>query len=294
MNDIPDPGDEQARLWNGPAGRAWVDTQALLDRLFEPLAAPLAAAVPGGAPARVLDVGCGTGAVTLALARRLGPGGCCTGIDISQPMIAAARARAAREGLAAAAFVEADAQVHAFAPAAFDAIVSRLGVMFFGDPVAAFANLRRAAKAGAALRFVAWRGAAENPFMTAAERAAAPLLPGLPPRRPGAPGQFAFAERNRVAAILEDSGWTGIDVQPVEFACAMPEPDLVPYLSRLGPVGIALAQAEEPLRARVIERVRAAFEPWVHGREVRFTAACWLVEARARSAPSAVGRAADV
>lgn len=294
MNDIPDPGDEQARLWNGPAGRAWVDTQALLDRLFEPLAAPLAAVVPGGASARVLDVGCGTGAVTLALARRLGPGGRCTGIDISQPMIAAARARAAREGLAAAAFVEADAQVHAFAPAAFDAVVSRLGVMFFGDPVAAFANLRRAAKAGAVLRFVAWRGAAENPFMTAAERAAAPLLPGLPPRRPGAPGQFAFAERNRVAAILEDSGWTGIDVQPVEFACAMPESDLVPYLSRLGPVGIALAQAEEPLRARVIERVRTAFEPWVHGREVRFTAACWLVEARARSAPHAVRRAADV
>jgi len=293
MNDIPDTGDEQARLWNGPAGRAWVETQELLDRLFEPLAAPLVEAVPEGAAARVLDVGCGTGAVTLAIARRLGAAGRCTGIDISQPMIAAARMRAERARLAAG-FVEADAQVHAFETAAFDTIVSRLGVMFFADPVAAFANLRRAAKAGAVLRFVAWRGAAENPFMTTAERAAAPLLPDLPPRRPGAPGQFAFAERNRVAAILEDSGWTGIEVQPVEFACAMPESGLLPYLQRLGPVGLALAQADAPLRARVVERVRAAFEPYVQGGEVRFTAACWLVEARARSAPPAARRAVHV
>ena len=290
MNDISEAASEQAKLWNGPAGRAWVDTQQLLDGLFEPLAAALVEAVPAGGARRVLDVGCGTGAVALALARRLGSQGRCTGIDISSPMIEAARARASRERLAAN-FIEADAQDHAFEPAGFDTVVSRLGVMFFNDPVRAFSNLRRAAKAGAALRFIAWRSAAENPFMTTAERAAAPLLPGLAPRRPGAPGQFAFAERNRVAAILEDSGWTGIDVQPVDFACCMPEPGLVPYLGRLGPVGLALAQAAAPTRARVIEVVRAAFEPFVHGAEVRFTAACWLVDARARSAPPAVMKA---
>jgi SAM-dependent methyltransferase len=273
-------GDEQARLWNGPAGNAWVDAQQTLDQLFSPLEKLLvetACAAPAG---RVLDVGCGTGGTTLAIARALGAGAECTGIDISEPMIAAARSRAAREGLPTH-FICANAQTHAFEPASFDGIVSRLGVMFFDDPVRAFANLRHAAKDGAGLSFIAWRSAAENPFMTTAERAAAPLLSNLPPRVPGAPGQFAFADRQRVQAILEESGWSGIDIQPVDLPCAMPEKDLLGYLSRLGPVGIALLQADEETRARVIDTVRAAFELYVHGDEVRLTAACWLVKGRA-------------
>jgi SAM-dependent methyltransferase len=273
-------GDEQARLWNGPAGNAWVDAQQTLDQLFSPLEkllVEMACAAPAG---RVLDVGCGTGGTTLAIARALGAGAECTGIDISEPMIAAARSRAAREGLPTH-FICANAQTHAFEPASFDGIVSRLGVMFFDDPVRAFANLRHAAKDGAGLSFIAWRSAAENPFMTTAERAAAPLLPNLPPRVPGAPGQFAFADRQRMQAILEESGWSGIDIQPVDLPCTMPEKDLLGYLSRLGPVGIALLQADEETRARVIDTVRAAFEPFVHGDEVRLTAACWLVRGRA-------------
>lgn len=273
-------GAEQARLWNGPAGNAWVDAQQTLDQLFSPLEKLLvetASAAPAG---RVLDVGCGTGGTTLAIARTLGAGAECTGIDISEPMIAAARSRAAREGLPTH-FICANAQTHAFEPASFYGIVSRLGVMFFDDPVRAFANLRHAAKDGAGLSFIAWRSAAENPFMTTAERAASPLLPNLPPRVPGAPGQFAFADRQRVQAVLEESGWSGIDIQPVDLPCTMPEKDLLGYLSRLGPVGIALLQADEETRARVIDTVRAAFEPFVHGDEVRLTAACWLVKGRA-------------
>lgn len=273
-------GDEQARLWNGPAGNAWVDAQQTLDQLFRPLEKLLvetACAAPAG---RVLDVGCGTGGTTLAIARALGSGAECTGIDISEPMIAAARSRAAREDLPTH-FICANAQTHAFEPASFDSIVSRLGVMFFDDPVRAFAKLRHAAKDSAGLSFIAWRSTAENPFMTTAERAAAPLLPNLPPRVPGAPGQFAFADRERMQAILEESGWSGIDIQPVDLPCTMPEKDLLGYLSRLGPVGIALLQTDEKTRARVIDTVRAAFEPYVHGDEVRLTAACWLVKGRA-------------
>jgi len=273
-------GDEQARLWNGPAGNAWVDAQQTLDQLFSPLEKLLvetACAAPAG---RVLDVGCGTGGTTLAIARALGAGAECTGIDISEPMIAAARSRAAREGLPTH-FICANAQTHAFEPASFDGIVSRLGVMFFDDPVRAFANLRHAAKDGAGLSFIAWRSTAENPFMTTAERAASPLLPNLPPRVPGAPGQFAFADGQRMQAILEESGWSGIDIQPVDLPCTMPEKDLLGYLSRLGPVGIALLQVNEETRARVIDTVRAGFEPYVHGDEVRLTAACWLVKGRA-------------
>ena len=117
--------------------------------------------------------------------------------------------------------------------------------------------------------------------MTTAERAAAPLLPNLPPRRPDGPGQFAFADAARVRSILDDSGWSGVDIQPIDVPCALPDTALVPYLSRLGPVGLALQDADDDTRARVIDTVRAAFDPFVHGAEVRFTAACWLVAARA-------------
>jgi SAM-dependent methyltransferase len=283
MHDTQESDSEQSRLWNGPAGRAWVDRQPLLDRLFAPLGTLLIESLAGHSLGRVLDVGCGTGAVTLALASPSGDAGECVGIDISAPMIEAARARAEREG-SRARFVCADAQAHAFAPAGFDTLVSRLGVMFFDDPVAAFANLRRAARDGAALRFLAWRAAAENPFMTTAERAAAPLLPRLPARRPGAPGQFGFADRERVESILAQAGWGAIAIRPVDLACSLPARELVPYLSRLGPVGIALEQADAATRERVVETVRAAFEPFVQGDEVRFTAACWLAGAQAASA----------
>ena len=274
-------GHEQSTLWNGTSGHAWVDEQALVDRVLAPFEDLLVEAVRASPARQVLDVGCGTGSTTVAVARLLGEGGRCTGIDISEPMIAAARARAEREG-APASFVRADAQEHAFEPGSFDMVISRFGVMFFADPVRAFANLGRAARDGAALRFVAWRSAAENPFMTTAERAAAPLLPGLPARVPDAPGQFAFADERRVGRILEESGWTEIDIQPVDVPCVIPEKDLVRYLSRFGPVGLALAEADEPTRTRVLETVRAAFDAYVHGEDVRYTAACWMVGARAR------------
>jgi len=273
--------NEQAQLWNGPAGQAWVDQQELLDHLFTPFQELLVEAVANSSARRVLDVGCGTGSTTLAIARELGRSGFCVGIDISEPMIAVAHARAECEA-AAAGFLCADAQTHAFIPAGFDMIVSRFGVMFFDDPVRAFANLRRAASDDAALRCIAWRSAADNPFMTTAERAAAPLLPNLPVRKPGAPGQFAFADPQRVRCILEDAGWTQIDIKPLDVACTFPEKDLVPYLSRLGPVGVVLQGADARLRARVVDAVRSAFEPYVFGAEVRFTAACWMVTAGAR------------
>ncbi|RYZ36322.1 MAG: class I SAM-dependent methyltransferase [Myxococcaceae bacterium] len=274
------PEDAQTKLWNGTAGRAWVDVQEVLDAMFKPFEDLLVEAASAGAGGRVLDVGCGTGSTLLAVARRLGAEGRCVGIDISEPMLAAARAQAEREGTPAS-FIRANAQLHAFEPASFDLIISRFGVMFFEDPVRAFANLRRAARPDARLQFIAWRSAAENPFMTTAERAAAPLLPNLPVRRPDGPGQFAFADLGRVCSILEDSGWTAGDVRPLDVTCTLPEKELVRYVTRLGPVGLLLQEADERTRAQVLETVRAAFDPYVHGAEVRFAAACWTVSARA-------------
>jgi hypothetical protein len=117
--------------------------------------------------------------------------------------------------------------------------------------------------------------------MTAAERAAAPVLPQMPPRRPDEPGQFGFADRNRVYSILEQSGWSEIDIRPLDVECALPERELEHYITRLGPLGRVLPQLDERVRARVMQDVRAAFDPYVHGAEVRFTAACWTVGARA-------------
>jgi hypothetical protein len=168
-------------------------------------------------------------------------------------MIIAARSRTEREG-AQTSFIHADAQTYPFEPSSFDGIVSRFGVMFFDDPVQAFANLRRAATGEAALRIIAWRTPAENEFMTTAERAAAPLLPNLPACRANAPGQFAFADRDRVYTILAESGWTEIDVQPIDPSCTFPEKVLVRYLTRLRPVGKVLDQVDERNRTQVIER----------------------------------------
>src|SRR5581483_5962430 len=170
MNVIRQADDDQQALWNGIAGRGWVEAQAITDRMFNPIEDLLVEAVAAGPADRVLDVGCGTGSTTLAIARRLGPNSRCTGLDISEPMIFAARARAERECMPVR-FILDNAQTHVFEPASFDTIVSRFGVMFFDDPVRAFANLRRAAAGNARIRFLAWRSAAENPFMTTAEHA---------------------------------------------------------------------------------------------------------------------------
>jgi ubiquinone/menaquinone biosynthesis C-methylase UbiE len=270
---------EQTALWNGLAGRAWVEAQELLDHVYRPLEDLLVEGVVAGSGGRVLDVGCGTGGTTLAVARRLGANGRSVGIDISEPMIAAARARAEREALPAR-FIRADAQTHAFEPASFDVIMSRFGVMFFDDFVRAFANLWRAATDTAELRFVAWRSAAENPFMTTAERAAVALLPNIPARQPDAPGQFAFANRRRVYRILEESGWAEIDIQPIDVACTFPEKELVGYFTRFGPLGRIFPEVDEQTRTQVTETVRPAFDPYVRGSEVHFNAACWIVGAR--------------
>lgn len=116
--------------------------------------------------------------------------------------------------------------------------------------------------------------------MTTAERAAAPLLPGLPPRQQGGPGQFAFADRQYVERILQQSGWAGIEIEPIDVACTLPEKELLRYIGRLGPLGRVLPEVDESVRAKVLAAVRAAFDPYVHGSEARFNAACWMIRAR--------------
>lgn len=279
MEAVHRQSDEQAKLWNGSAGCAWVEAQTLLDRTLQPFEDLLVDVVAASGARRVLDVGCGTGSTARAVARLLDTQGDSVGIDISEQMIDAARMLAA-QARAPTTFICADAQTHRFEPGSFDLIISRFGVMFFSDPIEAFANLRRAASKDGGLCCIAWRDAAENPFMTTAERAAAPLLPNLAARRADAPGQFGFADARRVRSILEESGWTQIDIRPIDLTCTLPEQELTRYGTRFGPVGVALREADPHTRAQVATAVRAAFDPYVHGAEVRFTASCWMIGAR--------------
>jgi SAM-dependent methyltransferase len=275
--------EEQAKLWNGSAGCAWVEAQALLDRTLQPFEDLLVEAVAASGARRVLDVGCGTGSTTRAVASLLGTRGQSIGIDISEQMIDAARMLAAEDGQPAT-FICADAQTHRFEPDSFDLIMSRFGTMFFTDPAAAFANLRRAGARDAGLCSIAWRSPEENPFMTTAERAAAGLLPNLQARRADVAGPFGLADERRMRAILEQSDWTEIEIRPIDVVCTLPEHELIRYGTRFGPVGTALREADPHTRAQVAGAVRAAFEPYVHGAEARFTACCWMVQARCNQA----------
>jgi SAM-dependent methyltransferase len=282
MNETKRDDAGQSALWNGSAGRAWVDAQPTLDAMFEPFETRLVDVVAARWPRCVLDVGCGTGATTLAIAQSLDPASRCIGVDISAPMIEVARARAEHAHVAAR-FIQADAQDSAFGALRFDMIVSRFGVMFFEEPVAAFANLHRAATEDACLCFFAWRDAAENSFMTIAERTARRRL-DMPTNACDAPGQFAFADRSRIRRILEAGGWNDVAIEAVDIACRFPSSELTRYISQMGPLGRALQHVDEPTRVGVVDEVRAAFEHHVHGDEVRFDAACWMVCARSTGA----------
>ncbi|WP_210163328.1 class I SAM-dependent methyltransferase [Niveispirillum irakense] len=279
MHLLPKGADDQAQLWNGAAGRAWAEECTMMDAMLHPFQERLVAAVAAQGGQRVLDVGCGTGAVTLAIARNR-PAGMVTGIDISAPMLAAAEVRARAAGLDPR-FLLADAESHDFAESGFDLVVSRFGVMFFGQPVSAFANLWRATRPGGNLCFFAWRSAVENSFMSLAEKAASSFLPPLPPRQPHAPGQFAFADRDHVAGILRDSGWGEIDIAPMDVECGLPLDRLPTYLSRFGPLGRVMDGLEPGRRQEVLAHLLTSFAPFIQGEEARFTAACWQVNAMA-------------
>lgn len=275
-----DVNQKQADLWNGEGGRVWVEGRALLDHIYQPVVNAILAACPPQLGSRVLDVGCGAGAVTLAYAQRLDAESACVGIDISAPMIEAARARSEHEKVNAS-FILGDAQVYPFEDASFDLLVSRFGVMFFDDPVGAFINLRRAAKPNAKACFAVWRGPADNPFMREAELAAAPFLPEAPAPDPDAPGRFALSDRKKIEGILSNSGWSREDILHADIPCSFLLRDLDSMYTSFGAIGAAFRRLDKASQAQLIEKVRPVFSRHIVKDKVHFTAGCWIVLARA-------------
>lgn len=274
------PNQEMDELWNGPASRAWVDAPDRYDRTLEgflPLVLEAAALERGD---RVLDVGCGSGALARAACERVSPGGSVTGVDISGPLVELARERS--PGIEV---VQADAQVHDLGTDAFDALVSRFGVMFFDDPVAAFTNLRRAVRPDGRLAFVAWQSAPSNAWVMTAigaliEHVPMPDLPG-----PGAPGPFAFAEADRVRSLLTEAGWRSVEVEPVETSILVGGPgdvDSVLAFYEQDPVGqVLLSKADQAQRAAAHASLRQVVEERIASDGLWLGAAVWLVTARA-------------
>ena len=279
------PNAEQIKYWNEVSGAKWVALQPVIDAQIRPLgllAMDRAGLRPG---ARVLDVGCGCGETTIELARRVAPGGQATGIDISAPMLERARESAAADG-AAVRFEIADAQTHAFAPASADVLFSRFGVMFFSDPTAAFANLRRALTPTGRLAFVCWQALPENawmavPMLTALQHLPPPAMPA-----PDAPGPFAFADPARVRRILEGAGFRDVQLEDVRETLTVgggagPE-ETAEFMLQMGPTAAALREAPDPtLKPRVLAAVREALLPYATPQGIRMASACWVATAAA-------------
>ncbi len=272
--------------WNGDVGRTWVDMQARMDVSLRPVAAALLQAASPSPGERVLDIGCGAGDTTLALATAVAPDGHVLGVDVSVPLLDRARDRAAGTS---AAFVEADAASFA-TTLRFDLIVSRFGVMFFDDPVIAFAHIRGLAEPGCRLVSACWRAPAENRWATLPMRALAGLLPAAAPGDPHSPGPFAFADADRVRAILSGAGWNDITATPFDFAMRMgegadPAGMATDFALRIGPAARAIADAtaaDAPIdRDAVAATLTHAFTAELTGGAVELPAAVWIVTARA-------------
>src|ERR1700760_3107005 len=203
---------DQIAYWNGPGGQRWSDRQAAQDIMLAPVLQVLIERVRAKAGDRIVDVGCGCGQTSVALAEQVAPSGFVLGVDISAPMLARAR-EAAPRGLPLD-FALADATVHPFEPASFDLVVSRFGVMFFAEPAVSFANLRRALRREGRVTFACWREPRENPWMMAPLQAVYQHVPKLPQQGPEDPGPFAFASEARVHRILNEAGFGGIAMEP--------------------------------------------------------------------------------
>jgi SAM-dependent methyltransferase len=271
----------QFDAWNGESGRRWVATADARDRVLAPAAEGLLAAADPKPGMRVLDIGCGCGATTIMAAKRVGDAGSATGIDLSGPMLDVARERATAAGARNARFVQGDAQTHVFEPGTADLAMSRFGTMFFADPEAAFANIRRALRPAARLYFATWQPLTENEWLTV-PGAALLQHTDLPAASPDQPGMFAQSDPDIVAATLAAADYTHITIEAttVTFTLGQTIDEAVAYLADSGPGRMLLETiAEGPARQTALADVRDALAEHHDSSGVRLGGAIWLITA---------------
>lgn len=272
---------DQSAFWNGVGGEHWLALRAKQDLLFAPVTEALFARAKIAAGERVLDIGCGCGETTIEAARRVGASGKAVGLDIAAPLLDEARRLAPRD--ARIEFVVADAATHAFGPSAFDAAISRFGVMFFADPIVAFTNLRQALRRGGRVVFACWRAAKLNAWQMVPLRAAMHHVPRLPELGPEDPSPFSFADEARVRRILGGAGFAEVTLTPfdLEFDIALGQGlELALHTAvSIGAAMVALEGQPGDRRAAATQEIRAALAPYQRGETLPLGGAIWIVEA---------------
>jgi ubiquinone/menaquinone biosynthesis C-methylase UbiE len=276
-----DQNADQMAYWNGTAGQHWTDRQQAQDVLLAPISDILIDRAKAKAGERIVDVGCGCGATTIALAQKVGPTGHVFGIDISAPMLARAR-QIAPAGLPLD-FVLADATVYPFDSKHFDLLVSRFGVMFFAEPALSFANMRRALRPSGRLAFACWREPRDNPWMMTSLQAVYKHVPKLPQIGPEDPGPFAFASEQRVIRILSEAGFAGIEMErcdlSLDVAVGRGLDAAVEAALEIGPAARALEGHPPDVRAAAANSIREGLTPFASGQAVPLAASIWIVTA---------------
>ena len=270
----------QIQYWNGPAGQKWVRDADRMDVMLSPFADAIVSKI-GPAPGQsVIDIGCGAGALSLNVSAS-SVNVTVTGVDVSEPLLSVARARTAAVG-ANAQYIAADASVWMPETLA-DFVISRFGVMFFADPVAAFHNIRKMLKPDGKLCFACWRALSENAWALTPLQAAMPLLEDAPqPPPPGTPGPFAFADDAYIRRILTESGWSDVQITPWDGELTLPganASEAADFMLEMGPLSRAIAEQAidlAPIRAAVEAKLRELSS--ADGR-VHLKAAGWIVEA---------------
>jgi SAM-dependent methyltransferase len=275
---------EQPAIWNATVGQAWVTHADHFDRTLEPFGEAVIERLGLSSGERVVDIGCGTGATTVRLGTIVAPG-TVEGVDVSAPMLTAARARASSQAATNVDFVEGDVQEVGLGSSRFDAAYSRCGVMFFSDPVKAFVNIHEALVEGGRLGFVCFQDPSTNPFIVVPIFAAAGTLRLPPPPSPTDPGPFSFADPERVTGILKQAGFVEVAVTPGPDRADLGDADDLPALAtRLleqNP-GVApfLAAASDADRAAAIAASAEALRSHVANGRVQLAAGTWIVTAR--------------
>jgi SAM-dependent methyltransferase len=266
--------------WQGRTGQSWAAEWRRTDRSFGALTERLLQRSREFPFDSVLDIGCGAGELSLAIAR--GRPHCrVIGVDISPQLIGVARQRGQRANVS----FEVDDVATWLPPEGFapQLLVSRHGVMFFADPTGAFAHLRTIASPGAGLMFSCFRAWEDNPIFTDVSR----LLPDPPPPPVSdQPGPFAFADAKHVETVLAKAGWTHVAFEPFDFPMIVgagedPVEDAVAYFAVIGPAARAARELPEEARERFFDRLRKLMASHLREGIVSQRAAAWIVTARA-------------
>lgn len=273
-----------ARYWNEVAGPRWVQRQAIQEaRNVEMLKQLLAAARPVLGE-RVLDIGCGTGVTTEPYAKAVAPSGHVTAADISKPMLDAARQRIDAAGLGNVTLLLADAQTHAFPEASFDLLTSRLGVMFFADPAAAFSNLIKALRPGGRLCMAVWATLAESHHQRIPLEVAIRHLGPPAPQSARTPGPNAYGDRDYLRGILASAGFADIAIEPREFLVHGGDTAVgaAEHAAQFGAVQRLMDEknAKAATRAAIAKDIAAAFVPYETAFGLRIPATFLLVTAK--------------